>query len=335
MLQFLELFNFQKHINYKIEFSPSITTIVGPTGSGKSSILRALEFVAVNRQPRKGTWQRNKNADCKATLGLDGQIITRVKGKTNNTYYLGQNEYKAFGTGVPEPIAKLLNVSPLNFARQLDNPFWFLDTAGQVSRNLNSIINLEIIDTTLANAASNVKSTKSRLLESERRLNELKQKKDDLKWVVKVDKDLQALELLDKSIQETTQKRFKLADILTKAQRHVITKRNATQAILDAQKAIQLGQTLLDISTKQKRLASFIKEYERLSSIKSPPDIKYLEGQATLLKTISNKKDKLTSLVGKIEFLERNLCQLQSSLTEAKSKIPTTCPLCQSPLPAQ
>ncbi len=44
----LQLVNFQVHTGLIIDFSPGITTIVGPTDHGKSSILRALRWVCLN-----------------------------------------------------------------------------------------------------------------------------------------------------------------------------------------------------------------------------------------------------------------------------------------------
>lgn len=332
MLESLEFGNFLKFKHKIVEFSPSITTIVGPTGSGKSTILRCLEFVATNRQPRKGTWQKDKSKDCIAKLTIDGQIVTREKGKSNNSYYLNSGEFKAFGTGVPEPIAKLLNVSELNFARQLDNPFWFLDTAGQVSRNLNSIINLEVIDTTLANAASEVRSTKNKLIESQRRLEELKTKKDSLKWIVQVDKDLTKLELLDKSIQDLVQKRSRIENIKTKVAEASKIKQNATEAVLASRNAIQLGQKVVDITDKSERLKVVIKEHERLSSIKPPPSMEMLDELNESLGKIKKKKAMIIAMTIQIEKLENTIETSKSKIQNIVNKMGDVCPLCSRPL---
>ena len=55
-------------------------------------------------------------------------------------------EYKAIKTDVPEDIDKIFNINSNNIQQQFDNIFWFSETAGEVGRNLNSIVNLDIID---------------------------------------------------------------------------------------------------------------------------------------------------------------------------------------------
>jgi chromosome segregation ATPase len=335
MLEFLEIWNAQKHKHYRIEFDPSITTIIGPTGSGKSTLLRMLEFVSLNRQPRKGTWQRDKNKDCIAKLGVDGQIVTREKGKSNNTYYLNDSEFKAFGTGVPEPIAKLLNASEINFQRQLSQPYWFLDTAGQVSRYLNSIINLDIIDSTLANAAQAVKSTKNKLTESQRRLDDLKQKKQALQWTVKADTQLKQVEQLNDNIQEIAKKRARIVDLLSTVQNTEQTKQKATQAVLALANPIAIGQKVIDLADKLTRLKKLVFDTEQLSSIKRPPDTNELDKLKESWHVIEGRKKILSSLITQIETLENEQWSLKQKLIEVKKMIPATCPLCAQPFPNQ
>jgi DNA repair protein SbcC/Rad50 len=180
-LQSITLKDFQAHRETEISFGPTITTIKGPTDRGKSAILRALQWAALNSIAgdefiREGS----KSTTVTLTIESDGQReIVRHRGSTN-TYELDGDEFKAFGQGVPIDIAELLQISEINFQGQHDAPFWFSETAGEVSRQLNSVIDLSVIDTTLTNIASEVRKAQERVGLTEERLEEAKKIEEEL-----------------------------------------------------------------------------------------------------------------------------------------------------------
>jgi len=143
MISKIEIRNFSTHKKQDLEFSPNVTTITGSSFLGKSTILRAIRFVCMNRPTGDKfiNWDADKTS---VRLTIDKKKIVRRKGKGNNSYTLDKQEYKAFGNDVPQPIANLVNMSDINFQGQHDAPFWFCETAGEVSRQLNAIINLEV-----------------------------------------------------------------------------------------------------------------------------------------------------------------------------------------------
>src|SRR6185503_10180498 len=111
-LESLKLENFQCHGSTTISFSPTITTIKGPSDVGKSSILRALGWICLNNIPgeefiKEGEKETGVTLDISTGKGEDWKIV-RIRGKHTNTYELDGEEFKAFGTSVPQPIADLL-----------------------------------------------------------------------------------------------------------------------------------------------------------------------------------------------------------------------------------
>jgi exonuclease SbcC len=178
-LESITLHNFQAHKDLTIAFSPTITTIKGATDKGKSAVLRALRWVCLN--DTAGTdfiREGEKRALVKLKLddGLLIREITRAKSKDGsvNVYDFDGKEFKAFGQGVPPDIARSLALNEINFQGQHDSPFWFAETAGEVSRKLNSVIDLAIIDTALANIGSEVRRAAERKSLCEERLKEAK-----------------------------------------------------------------------------------------------------------------------------------------------------------------
>jgi DNA repair exonuclease SbcCD ATPase subunit len=193
-LESLKLHNFQAHEDLEVKFSPTITTIKGATDSGKSAILRALRWVCLNDTAgadfiTEGKKRAEVTLEISYGLPPAKLISTIIRNKNKdgntNTYTLDGKEFKAFGQGVPLDIEKVLALRDINFQGQHDSPFWFSETAGEVSRKLNSVIDLEIIDTTLANIATEVRRAmerkslcEERLAEAKRQLEELAPQKD-------------------------------------------------------------------------------------------------------------------------------------------------------------
>ena len=161
-VQSLEITNFQAHKRLDIKFSDTITTITGESDRGKSAILRALIWLATNR-PTGDDFIRYGAKECLVKAVVDGHTIERVKGKKNNSYILDGVEYKALKTDVPEDVCKVLNVHKNNIQQQFDPIFWFSQTPGEVGKNLNQIVNLEIIDNVMYELQSKSKNAKAEI----------------------------------------------------------------------------------------------------------------------------------------------------------------------------
>ena len=137
MLKRLRIANFQRWRRFEVKFDPGVTTFVGPSDSGKSSIIRALRWIAFNR-PQGETFIRDGAQVCVARLLADDFEVERKRGPGLNLYRLGADAFQAFGADVPAPIVDHLKFVPENFQLQHDDPFWFSLSAPVVSRRLNA-----------------------------------------------------------------------------------------------------------------------------------------------------------------------------------------------------
>ena len=166
MLERLTIENFQAHSKLDLKLDPAVTTIVGPSDAGKSAVIRALIWLATNR-PLGDSFIRDGETRARVSLLVDSRWIVRTRGKSENTYSIDGEELKAFGNEVPSEVSQLLNLSPINLQHQHDSPFWFSETAGEVSRQLNQIVDLSIIDRTLANLDKAARATAAPFQHSE------------------------------------------------------------------------------------------------------------------------------------------------------------------------
>src|SRR5882672_5355179 len=148
-LQRLILKNFQCHRRRVVNFDPAVTTIVGESDVGKTAILRALRLLCLNR-PSGESYLSDGTTAGFVRLLVDGRRIERLR-HNKTVYAVDGARYEAVGAEPLAAVSKLLRIDRVNFARQLDPHFWFSLTPGQVSKELNSIINLSVIDKALAN----------------------------------------------------------------------------------------------------------------------------------------------------------------------------------------
>lgn len=260
MLESLTLENFQKHQNLHIDFDPHITCVVGASDQGKSSIIRALYWVMTN-QIRGDSFIHHGSDYVKGTLRIDGHEIVREKGRSRNLYRLdGGRPFEAFGAGIPDEIAALVNVCRSNFQLQLDSPYLLSLSPGEVSRELNSIVNLDLIDSILSYLASEQRKAKTTVQVCEERLQQARDKKKELLWVTEADRLLRELEDADKEILEVREKLAGLTELLDGLDGLDETIQRTEATIIAIEEVIKTGQAWQEAKEQSTVLASLVQE---------------------------------------------------------------------------
>lgn len=134
-----------------------LTVVTGPTGSGKSGLLRAIELVAFNA---RGTRFIRHGTDlCQAALGFRDEnivvVITRG-GRGKDSYQLVWHEgsshdnrngvqFTKLAGSVPPEVSEILQLSEINFAGQWDKPYLLTEAGGQVARVLGELTNVTLV----------------------------------------------------------------------------------------------------------------------------------------------------------------------------------------------
>lgn len=292
MIESLLLKNFQKHRLFSVEFE-NITTFVGDTRAGKSSILRALRWVCLNK-PTGDRLIRHGTKAAKARIVIDGQTVERYRGK-ENTYALNGDEYKAFSITVPKEIDSLINMSDLSFQTQVDlgeansrPTFWFALSPGQLSKELNDLAGLSSIDSSLSYALTTLKRAKAQYDAASERKRKLVAEVKALRWVTEADRRLRQIEKLQERLDATTQRADALSELLDE-----------------------------------------IDELEKLRSTPIP-DLSNLDKLVKRLRQTRKRKEELRSLLEEIQSHRRDLCHLQKQLRATRKQLASvkTCPTC-------
>lgn len=259
MIEKLQIRNFGTNQKQDINFSPGVTTIIGKSYVGKSWILRALRWVTLNKPA--GSSFINWEADAaKVRLSIDSTKIIRTRGRYANSYKLGKQKlYTAFGNDVPADVAKIVNLGEINFQGQHEQPFWFCETAGEVSRQLNAIINLNLIDKTLANIASELRKTRIEIEVVEKSLSEAGKEKEALRYVEKMNSELADVEQTKEQYEKTLREYSLLSEKLKLEECYHQELESVQQEASDGSKVLAIGNNYLKVANCTERLSDLIR----------------------------------------------------------------------------
>lgn len=339
-LQALSVKDFQRHKLREIKLSRWITSIQGPTDAGKSSLLRALRWVCLNDQ-RGVEFVREGARRAVVALGFrhkkQDHKVSRVRGGQENTYMLDDTIFRSFSANVPEDVARVLRVNEINFQGQHDPPFWFNETAGEVSRQLNSVIDLSVIDQVLSVIAATVREADARVKLCAERVEALETESAQLEPQLERIEEFEKLSAQQKAFAQRQQAAGELDTLLTRVRYYQTHIENGRQHVTAGATLNEQIDSWFARSRKCQKLAKLLGQISQLEGKQSPPDFDTV-AQAYKAWTLShNRTEALQSLLEQIEAGEET-AKLAARQSESFEKIfhasikGERCPLCQSSL---
>lgn len=259
MLNKLILRNFQKHKKLIVPLG-QITTIIGRTDAGKSAIIRALRWITLN-QPRGDAFIRDGAKECSVSLFVDDHKIKRTKGEAN-TYQLDDQNYQGFGTKVPDTIADLLNIGPINFQQQHDASFWLSLSSAEVGRQLNTVINMDLMDKMMSRVSKDEREAQSRYKYEQERLVDIEKNLKELEWVSSARKAFKRIESRQAEAHTTKQQIAKLHFLLENGSKTHGHKQNAETALSAANGIAEKAAVLVSMRQGITRLSNMLQVNE-------------------------------------------------------------------------
>ncbi len=124
MISKITLTNFQCHKDLTITLD-RITTLVGPSDSGKSSVIRALDWAIFN-EGRTSFLTTRGSKQASVTVEVDNHTITRTT--KNNSYIVDGTELSSIGKNLPAEVPNVFRMGEDNIQRQHEYLFWFSAT---------------------------------------------------------------------------------------------------------------------------------------------------------------------------------------------------------------
>lgn len=275
MLKGIKISNHRSNRSLKIVFSKHITTICGESFQGKSNVIRALKWVALNKPAGTSfiSWGRKESS---VLLATDKHRVRRTRSKSKNTYELDTQKLHAFGNGVPDSIQNALRLSELNFQTQQEIPhgsgplFWFALSSGEVSRRLNAVVNLDLIDRIQTNAQKKVRTAQTLEHEYERVVEEEKIQCKQLAYAKRMFQDWRPVYQQHTDIQKSLQQRDELKAILIDVEEQKQKALKMNKVLLAVQQSFipieTLRQTIIEVENRCDSLRVVIQRAERLQT---------------------------------------------------------------------
>lgn len=338
MFKRLTLRNFQGHAKLDIEFKPGVNCIVGSSDSGKSAVVRALSLVTRNR-PSGDSFVRWGKAKASVTLHVGKHVVARERGKRVNVYKINERELKAFGAGVPEDVHTLTRMEDINFQMQHDAPYWFGQSDGEVARQLNAIVNLSIVDKTLASIGGQVKTVRTELEFVRGQVLTLRDKVKASKQAKRADVLLTEAEKAEAVVTATRERAAHLRSMISELSALRKRKDSFAAFLGAAEPAIQSGKALAGTRESKQALAERIESLAHWNTLRKlqVPDMGPLYKQLDALKRLRSQIQEVRRYCADLTQEHGARAAYASELEKAKEELrantPAVCPTCKQPMP--
>lgn len=295
----IELENFQSHKSTTINLAGGFICIAGRTRSGKSSVLRALNFLF--NDIWSDSFIRTGEKSVKVSVTLDSGIkVIREKGNGLNKITIVNpdgtiKEFNNFGIQAPIEVKNILGVFPLvidndyseniNIHMQDDPHFLITKSAPMKTKFINRLTRLHIIDSVNRSITNDLQDNNKELEKLDKDILALKQiisKYDSLQSKKSFYQDLQKnLNAVTKSVENINLKYDKLFILATKSAEYLRTK-----ALYDRRK---------NIIRKISGVQGLLKDYTRINNLL------LLYAKQRHLNNLINKQNELLSLYNSIK----------------------------------
>lgn len=193
MIRSVHLWNFESHEDTLVEFSPGMNLLVGPSNSGKSSLLRGLRMVVNNDWDKDMV--RMGYETCRVRVETDRGWVEAERGEKTNVWKCQENggalqEYRKVGTGVPELATRILGMGERergggikelpNFQSQLEKHYMLSEigekkaTSNMIAVMMDNAIGLGGMEEMIKDFSSDMAKDKKWLSDKQSEIAELK-----------------------------------------------------------------------------------------------------------------------------------------------------------------
>jgi DNA repair protein SbcC/Rad50 len=350
MLREIDIKFFQAHKKLSLKLHEGVNVITGQSDIGKSSIIRAFEWVRKNKPTGDSvkTWGIEKPYTTSVKIvTTDGDVAKERESQT--VYKAGKRVFKAVKTDVPEEISTILNMSDYNVQTQHQGYFLLQKSPGEVAKELNELVGLDIIDQLFKYLNSRISNLDSDIKQEEQSISTLKEEIQAFDFIEEADELISDLE---KKLTTLKKGNTFFADLVKLTAS--ITEIDAELEQIDG--VVKLDEKSRKIIEKIETLSSKEQEFDNLSVLID--DLKAISNQieddqpwidleptcdslTEKIADFSNKeisKRDLASIMNDINFNESELQLEKGKETIAVEKYldllreEKICPICQTPI---
>lgn len=348
MISKIELKNIQSHKDTTIELDPGINIIVGSSNNGKSTIMRAINWVTYNRPLGIDTlashWILDKKGNLKDTMSAsiftdDGYSVTRKRTKDENQYIINngeeESELNVVKSDVPDEVTDILELLDVNIQKQMDSPFLLSETNGEVAKYFNKLVRLDIIDKVLSNAESKKRKLKSEIEHDESFLELKKKQHEEYNWFDGVEKLISKYERVSRITEQLENECSSLKNSIDE-----ISNLENTISSVDVSKSKKLSDKLYEEDLNNKAIKTQIETLNfSLNDFENNSKMSYnFETELKFINKLSKLSDVSKKLIDEIDCLKVDLDEIAEheniisasgiKILELKKQLPEICPIC-------
>lgn len=351
MIRRIKIQNVQSHANSTLEFAPGVNVIVGPSDSGKSAIIRSLNWSIRNRpsgESIKSWW----GGETSVEVEMDEGTVKRIKTEKGNDSYIVTKDgkeivLKAFGTSVPKEVSDIFNMDEVNLQKQLDSPFLLSETPGAVAKHFNKVANLDKIDLAQQNIQKEIRNVNSLISLRKKDLESKQEQLSKYENLEQIEKELNKIEAMQVKIKNLNSKIDSIGSIINGIA-EIDLQLSDILPVLELEKDIKNIFAIIEqekeLELQIKDAESLIKETKRIEKkLQSFEFILQPEEQVNKVlqiiekeKQISDKITKYQDLLSLLQYNKNNIKKSEQKLKTLEEtfhkEMPNVCPLCETKL---
>lgn len=182
MIRGIKLVGFQSHVDTSINLTEGLNVITGPSDSGKTAVIRAVRWVALN-EPQGDAVVNQSVGYAQVTIITDTGVVTKVRNKGKVRYEInidGENiSYDK--SEIPQEVYRILGINKtsfgdvevvLPFAFQLDAPFLISSPASFGGKVLGKICNADTVELAVKKSSREVSQANDAKRQAEKTIEE-------------------------------------------------------------------------------------------------------------------------------------------------------------------
>jgi len=173
MIQSIQIKNFQSHKDTRIDLADGMTILVGTSDSGKTSILRAINWVVNNRPRGRAFVRHGSDGECNVVIRTDDRDVHRFQKSSKGEYRVDGEVFTALAGNVPPQVQEALPLLDLNVSSQLQSHYLVLDSPGKIAKAINDVVHLEEAEEMIDTLASRIRKAKAKIETNEDRQDAL------------------------------------------------------------------------------------------------------------------------------------------------------------------
>ncbi|PLS19735.1 metallophosphoesterase [Bacillus sp. M6-12] len=339
--------NFQSHEFTELDFSDGFNVFVGESKQGKTSVLRAFDWIYENKPAGKRIIRIGADY-ARVTIYLsNGYIISRYieakRGGKNGYEVTDPNtgEVEFNNTKILPEIQKLLGFTQLNIDKDLQfnlnflkqGTGWFMIgdqySSPQKAKMIGGIYGTQYADAVIRDIDSENKRSNEKIKTANEVLAKTDSRLKEFDYLPDLKKSIDFIEKMVKEIEELKVKKEKIETLLTKREKlveNISENDKALEALKDLDKVYYLLSQTKEQETKRNRLEELLDKHKKTSfSLKhlyhSLDSLKHLDqakDQLRLTHESINKRNAIEKVVFKREEIIKQIQQEQNIISKTE-----------------